>query len=73
MAAMAYSVLWKSDNRCNRRLEHELGSLLSSGASIYLPGTPEFSNKTTRWIDSLSPDIGAVVAVATEEDIQQTV
>lgn len=73
MAALAYPVMWKSDNRGNGGLEHELGPLLSPGASIYLPGTPEFSDKTTRWIDSLSPDIGAVVVVATEEDVQQTV
>lgn len=73
MAAIVYPNIWKADERLHEHIEHELGVLLSPGASINLPGTPEFREKTARWIDSLSPDIGAVVAVATEHDVQQTV
>lgn len=73
VAVLVYPDILKTGDGGDGRLEYELGPLLSPGASIFLPGTAEFRDKTTRWIDSLSPDIGAVVAVATEEDIQQTV
>jgi hypothetical protein len=73
MAAIVYPSLWKADERLHEHIEHELGVLLSPGASIILPGMPEFRDKTARWIDSLSPEFGAVVAVATEQDVQQTV
>lgn len=50
-----------------------LGPLLSADASILLPGSGAFDNKTIRWQEFQSPTVRAVVVVATEQDVQQTV
>lgn len=50
-----------------------LGPLLSPNASIYLPGTEGFVNGTARWSLLDQPNVTAVVKVATEADVQQTV
>jgi hypothetical protein len=50
----------------------ELGSQLSPGASILLPGFAEFTNATTRWQQYRDPEIHVVVAVTNEHDVQQT-
>ncbi|KAH8893450.1 FAD-binding domain-containing protein [Thozetella sp. PMI_491] len=50
-----------------------LGPLLSDNAKIYLPGSSGFVNGTTRWSALDQPTIAAVVKVATEGDVQQTI
>jgi hypothetical protein len=51
----------------------ELGSQLSLGASILLPGSAEFTNATTRWQQYRDPEIHVVVAVTNEHDVEQTI
>lgn len=51
----------------------ELGPFLSSNASIFLPGSRQFANATTRWQMYQDPNITVVVEVATESDVQETV
>lgn len=51
----------------------ELGPSLSSNASIFLPGSQQFTNATTRWQVYDEPNITVVVQVATESDVQETV
>ncbi|KAI0525614.1 hypothetical protein F5B22DRAFT_590734 [Xylaria bambusicola] len=50
-----------------------LRPLLSSGADLVLKGDPEFDTLTSRWREWHSPSINAVVQVATEKDVQETV
>lgn len=47
----------------------ELGPFLSSNASIFLPGSQQFDNATTRWQMYQDPNITVVVEVATEGDV----
>jgi hypothetical protein len=54
-------------------IETILGPRLSSNASIFLPGSSEFSDATLRWQEWESPNITIVVEVATENDVQETV
>ncbi|KAH6678178.1 hypothetical protein B0J14DRAFT_316655 [Halenospora varia] len=54
-------------------IEAELGPLLSQNASIITKSSPQFSGATLRWQDYHSPDIGVVVEVATEIDVQETI
>lgn len=51
----------------------ELGPLLSSNASIFLPGSEQFTNATTRWQQYNDPNVTVVVQVATESDVQEAV
>jgi hypothetical protein len=51
----------------------ELKKELSSGAAIYLQGSTEFVNATTRWQIYKEPNITVVVEVATEKDVSTTV
>lgn len=51
-------------------------SNLSPNASIILPGDPSFDNATERWQNDYAetlPQIGVVVNVKTEEDVQEAV
>ncbi|KAI1777235.1 hypothetical protein F4818DRAFT_341465 [Hypoxylon cercidicola] len=57
----------------NVNLLGDLGPKLSPEASILLPGDAEFANLTSRWREWHAPNIAAVVEVATEADVQQTV
>ncbi|KAI0814416.1 hypothetical protein GGR55DRAFT_431499 [Xylaria sp. FL0064] len=57
----------------NTTVFSNLRPLLSSEASLVLQGDPEFANLTSRWREWHSPMIAAVVQVATENDVQQTV
>ncbi|CAG8973974.1 hypothetical protein HYALB_00010094 [Hymenoscyphus albidus] len=57
----------------NENILAELGSRLSSGASIVLPNNTEFANLTSRWREYDAPSINVVVEVANESDVQQTV
>jgi hypothetical protein len=50
-----------------------LGAALSSGASIYLPGSEEFINTTQRWSEFEAPRFAVAVEVATAKDVQETV
>ncbi|KAK4121767.1 FAD-binding domain-containing protein [Parathielavia appendiculata] len=50
-----------------------LGPLLSPEASIVLPDDADFAKYTDRWRQWHAPDVAAVVRVATEADVQQTV
>jgi hypothetical protein len=53
---------------------HELGPLLSPGASITVPSAPGWDNLTARAaFPRVSPSYLAIVEVATEEDVQLTV
>lgn len=51
----------------------DLAPLLSPGASIVLPGDPEFAGLIARWREYEAPNIIVVVQVAVESDVQQTV
>ena len=51
----------------------DLGPLLSKQAHIYLPGSNEFGEKSTRWQEYNKPDITTVVEVASENDVVETV
>ncbi|KAI1418448.1 hypothetical protein F5Y13DRAFT_149192 [Hypoxylon sp. FL1857] len=57
----------------NINIVADLGPLLSPQASIVLPGDAAFANITSRWREYQAPDISAVVQVAAEADVQQTV
>ncbi|KAL2016663.1 hypothetical protein VTK56DRAFT_3207 [Thermocarpiscus australiensis] len=50
-----------------------LGPKLSAKAAIVLPGDSDFASLTARWREYEAPSIAAVVKVATESDVQQTV
>ncbi|KAI0100095.1 hypothetical protein GGR51DRAFT_564506 [Nemania sp. FL0031] len=50
-----------------------LRKLLSPQATVALRDSPEYANLTDRWRKWHAPDIAAVVEVATEEDVQETV
>lgn len=51
----------------------ELGGKLSSGASIYFPGSDLFNNATARWSQWGKPNISVVVEVANKWDVAETV
>lgn len=51
----------------------ELSSKLSPQASIVLPGESSFNSHIIRWREWHSPDVGVVVNVFTEGDVQETV
>ncbi|KAF2973017.1 hypothetical protein GQX73_g638 [Xylaria multiplex] len=57
----------------NIGLSADLGPKLSSEAAIVLPGDSDFAKLTARWREYQSPGISAVVKVATESDVQQTI
>lgn len=46
---------------------------LSTGASIYLRGSKEYTRLTKRWSAWRAPDFAAVVEAATTEDVAKTV
>lgn len=50
-----------------------LGPQLSTGAQIYLPGSNQFTKATTRWSAFKAPSFAAVVEVANQNDVQETV
>ncbi|KAI3527600.1 hypothetical protein CSPX01_16853 [Colletotrichum filicis] len=50
-----------------------LSTHLSPKASVVLPNEPLFDNYTNRWRDWHAPDVGVVVNVYTESDIQVTI
>ncbi|KAJ5211730.1 FAD binding domain-containing protein [Penicillium cinerascens] len=50
-----------------------LGPHLSSGAHIYLPGSDQFTQATTRWSAYQAPNFTVIVKVATESDVGETV
>jgi hypothetical protein len=57
-------------------LEEKLQSLrsnLSSNASVVLASDPEFSTLAVRWSDFDAPRPGAIIKVATEQDVEQAV
>lgn len=51
----------------------ELGPLLSPGAAIVFPGSPEFLVATDRDNEEYPPTFSVIVEVATESDVQETV
>jgi hypothetical protein len=56
----------------SRILAH-MPKLLSPNANIYFPGSPKFSEATTRWQEWQDPNITIVVEVTTESDVVETV
>lgn len=54
-------------------VQQGLGPLLSKGATLYFPGTPQFANATSRWSAYAEPQIAVVVEPATAEDVSATV
>ena len=54
-------------------VQKDLGPLLSKGATLYFPGTPQFANATSRWSAYAEPQIAVVVEPATAEDVSTTV
>lgn len=57
----------------NDNIVQELGSRLSSGANIFLPGSAGFENATDRWTPWRNPHFDVVVEVANEEDVRETI
>ncbi|KAI0414784.1 hypothetical protein F5X98DRAFT_236985 [Xylaria grammica] len=51
----------------------DLGPKLSPKAAIILPSDSDFANLTARWREYEAPSISAVVKVAAESDVQETV
>ena len=54
-------------------VQQDLGPLLSKGATLYFPGTPQFANATSRWSAYAEPQIAVVVEPATADDVSTTV
>jgi hypothetical protein len=54
-------------------ITNTLGPLLSTTARIHLPGSAGFNTSTDRWQEFAPPSFAAVVQVATEEDVQETI
>lgn len=54
-------------------VQQGLGPLLSKGATLYFPGTPQFANATSRWSAYAEPQIAVVVEPAIAEDVSTTV
>ena len=52
---------------------HELGPLLSQNASVLVSDSSGFSNASQRWQGYNDPSFSAVVEVATESDVVNTV
>ncbi|KAF2966272.1 hypothetical protein GQX73_g7301 [Xylaria multiplex] len=50
-----------------------LRNSLSSAAAIYLPGSEEFEEVTTRWSEFSTPTVNLAVVPATENDVVETV
>ena len=55
------------------RICSELGPRLSHSASIILPHSADFAAATIRWTEYQAPTFSAVVEVASERDVQETV
>ncbi len=55
------------------RIRSELGPRLSHSASIILPHSADFAAATIRWTEYQAPTFSAVVEVASERDVQETV
>jgi hypothetical protein len=51
----------------------DLTPRLSDGAHIYFPGSPQFNEATSWWSGYMKPAFRAVVQVATENDVSETV
>ncbi|KAF6792710.1 hypothetical protein CSOJ01_14089 [Colletotrichum sojae] len=51
----------------------DLSAQLSPQASIVLPEEPSFAGHVSRWREWHAPDVGAVVNVFTESDVQATI
>lgn len=54
-------------------IQTDIGSSLSRGAEVYLPGSEGFINASTRWSATDAPHFDAIVKVKTEADVQQVV
>ena len=54
-------------------IQHQLGPLLSPGATLYFPGTSQFENATSRWSSYAEPNVAIVVESATDKDVTTTV
>lgn len=54
-------------------VQQDLGRLLSKGATLYFPGSPQFANATSRWSAYAEPKIAVVVEATTAEDVSTTV
>ena len=54
-------------------VQQELGSKLSSNASLYFPNGIEFANLTQRWSDHTEGNITFVVEAGTTEDVAAAV
>lgn len=67
---------YKMPSATIQTLEQKIQSLktkLSCEASIVLASDPKFSTLASRWSDFGGPQPGALVYVATEEDVERTV
>ncbi|KAM7187212.1 hypothetical protein V8F20_011058 [Naviculisporaceae sp. PSN 640] len=51
----------------------ELGTKLSPGADIYLPGSSSFNSLSQRWSELQIPQVNVTVSPATENDVVETV
>lgn len=70
--AVAFSLLVNISN-AHPNITTELGPSLSPGATINFPGSAEFQVATDRDNEQDPPTFSAVVEVATERDVQETV
>ncbi|KAH9905587.1 FAD-binding domain-containing protein [Xylariomycetidae sp. FL2044] len=51
----------------------ELGARLSPGAAVLVPGNDAFASLVSRWREWHAPTVAALVQVATEADVQETI
>ena len=54
-------------------VQNELAPKLSDGAEIYLPGSGEFDEASTRWSVLEQPEVNVVVVPGNAEDVAETV
>ena len=54
-------------------IQQALGSQLSTNASIWFPGSTNFTNGASRWSTHANPNISVVVEVATADDVAATI
>ena len=73
IAATSFQYFTSGSNLSHPTVLSELGPRLSPNASIILPDAAEFDAATTRWTEYQAPSFSAVVKVAIEKDVQETV
>ena len=72
VAAVTLRVFGLGSTLATSTIASELGPRLSPDASIILPSSEEFAEAILRWTEYRAPTFSAVVEVANEKDVQET-